>query len=869
MNFRLPGKARALPSLLAILFSLLVASGCGLVVDNSERLERAKEALAAGDYRIVTIESKTVLQDEPDNVEARLLLARGSLGLYDGPTAETNLRRAIELGAPLNEVAVDLGRALMLNGDFEAVLAEISRDLATDQAQKHAIMQLRADARMGIGLTVVARSVYEEILEEDEGNINARLGVASSYAAEGDYEAARNEIDIALELAPDNVRAWLASGSIASDAQDSATALAHYQHASELAEASASARDKVAALSGIVEAHLTLGNLEAAQASLQPLLQLAPEDIGVKYLVARTAFVSKDYDAADASLREVLQVSPSFLPGRLLMGAVQLELGRLGQAESYVSGVISAAPRSHEARAILAEIRMRQGRADDVAAILDPVLDSAGDEIRTLAVRASLQSGQHETTINYLREQLAKDPDSPDLQMQLAAALVVTGDHEEAQAILANVSADTDESAFQRDMIGVYSLLGQAKGDEALREATALAQRFDDDPRAHNLLGTVAMALGRLEQARASFAEGQEILPNSISTYMNIAAIDIQLGDVGAARDQLTAAQKLQPGSPNIMVALARLEGRAGDTAAARGWLEKAREAAPRDMTTLVFLTRFLLSEDDAAGAETVAREALTIDADVPAAHNLLGLALEGQDKQAEAIEQFEKALQLAPEEREYQSNLVRALMASGDFAAAERALTASGGVNLDDIDQASMVAALRVRQGDLKGALNIADSLKQKHPGTGAPFAIEAELLAADGQYAKASEAYDKALLLSGSDRSLAFRAFVVRKRGNLPDPEAPLLDYLRIQPADAEIRRNVAFSFQSRGEAQKAVEHFELALRDAPNDVQVLAGLAKSLAETGDTDRAATLLEKALAESNDFPGRDDAKRLLEKLRN
>jgi tetratricopeptide (TPR) repeat protein len=207
--------------------------------------------------------------------------------------------------------------------------------------------------------------------------------------------------------------------------------------------------------------------------------------------------------------------------------------------------------------------------------------------------------------------------------------------------------------------------------------------------------------------------------------------------------------------------------------------------------------------------------------------------------------------------------------MASGDFAAAEGALTASGGVNLDDIDQASMVAALRVRQGDLKGALEVADSLKQKHPGTGAPFAIEAELLAADGQYAKASEAYDKALLLSGADRSLAFRAFVVRKRGNLPDPEAPLLDYLRIQPADAEIRRNAALSLQSRGESRRAVEHFEVALRDAPNDVQVLAGLAKSLAETGNSDRAATLLEQALAESNDFPGRDDAKRLLEKLRN
>jgi putative PEP-CTERM system TPR-repeat lipoprotein len=541
----------------------------------------------------------------------------------------------------------------------------------------------------------------------------------------------------------------------------------------------------------------------------------------------------------------------------------------LGQAESYISGVISAAPRSHEARAILAEIRMRQGRADDVAAILEPILDSAGSEVRALAVRASMQAGQHNTSINYLREQLANNPDNPDLQIQLAAALVVAGQHDAAQAILAEIKIKTGESEIQRDMIRIYSLLGRAKSDDALRQAIALAERFPDDPRAHNLLGNVALVLGRVEQARNSLARAQELLPTSLPAYLNIAAIDIQQGDFDAARGQLTAALELAPDSPDIMVSLARLEGYAGDKGAARRWLEQARDTAPRDMTPHIFLTRFLLSENDAEGAEAVARDALAIDANEPAAINLLGLALEGQGKLAEAIPQFERALQLAPEQRQYQSNMTRVLMASGDFAKAEQVLTGSGGVNLDDIEQASMVAALRARQNDLNGALEIAESLKQRHPGNGAPFAIEAELLSADGQYAKASDSYDQALMLSGADRSLALRAFVVRNRGRIPNPEQPLLAYLRQQPEDAEVRWNAAISFLSRGETSKAIEHFELALKDAPNDVGVLTGLAQALIETGDNQRAAKLLEQALAESPDYEGRDEVERLLESLKN
>jgi Flp pilus assembly protein TadD len=416
-------------------------------------------------------------------------------------------------------------------------------------------------------------------------------------------------------------------------------------------------------------------------------------------------------------------------------------------------------------------------------------------------------------------------------------------------------------------MIGVYSLLGQAKTDEALREAKSLTEQFPDDPRAHNLLGNVALALGQLEQARDSLAKEQAIVPNLVSTYLNIAAIDIQLGNLDSARDQLNSALEIEPNSPNIMVSLARLEGRAGDTAAARGWLEKARDAAPAAVSPRIFLARLLLSENDPAAAEAAAREAAALDNMEPLAHNLVGISCERQEKFDEAIEAFQKAIDISPTYPEYKANLVRVQMAAKRFDEAEKTLLGDGDVNLDDIQQASMVAAVRARQDDLEGALAIADALKERHPGTSDPHVIEAELLAAKERYAEASKAYDAAMSISGPTQMLAFRAFLVRKRGNLAEPESPLLSYLQREPSDVEMRRNAAISFLSRKEYGEAIEHFELALTSAPDDVRAMAGLGEALAGSGDTERAKSILERALAESADFPGREEAKRVLESI--
>jgi tetratricopeptide (TPR) repeat protein len=114
----------ALPMLLV--FGLM--SACGLAMDNQDRLDRAQDAYEDGDFQAAVIDVKNVLQDEPDNAEARVLLGRASLRANDPQSAEKEFRRALDLNVPLQVVAIDLGQAMLRLGQFNEILNEIDEE---------------------------------------------------------------------------------------------------------------------------------------------------------------------------------------------------------------------------------------------------------------------------------------------------------------------------------------------------------------------------------------------------------------------------------------------------------------------------------------------------------------------------------------------------------------------------------------------------------------------------------------------------------------------------------------------------------------------------------------------------------------------
>ncbi|HEX2138443.1 MAG TPA: XrtA/PEP-CTERM system TPR-repeat protein PrsT, partial [Woeseiaceae bacterium] len=381
-------------------------------------------------------------------------------------------------------------------------------------------------------------------------------------------------------------------------------------------------------------------------------------------------------------------------------------------------------------------------------------------------------------------------------------------------------------------------------------DAQAMAERWPEDARVRNLAGGIALSLERPEVARASFAEAQALEPDDIATYLNIANIDLQQGDLAGARVQLETALERQPTAIQPMMALAKLEARAEDIDAALQWLEKTRAAAPDAVEPRVLLARVYLDEREFASAERAAAEIVALEPASAEAHNLRGLAQQGLGDTAAALASFSEAERLAPEQSMYRMNKARAELAAGDAEQAEQTLVGDGGLDLDDIRAAVMVAALRAREGDAAAAMKIAKDLQARHPEDAVPFALEAELLAAAKQYESAAAIYDKALSLRPEDPRLVMRAYRVRNTGRMADRTKPLADYLQRRPLDADIRVVVAQDYQQRGDSERAISEYEQVLATDPDNFVALNNLAWEYFQTGDP-RAEETARRALAQS------------------
>ena len=832
-----------------ILFSfLLLAAGCGLAMDHGERLQRAGQAYEAGEYRAAVIDTKRILQDEPDNRAARLLLGRASLRAGDPATAEVELRRAIELGADVSRVAVDLGEALIRLGRYNEMLEEIRPDMAAGEEERLSILRLRGDATMGLQLPGSARDIYLEVLEAAPDDSRARLGLASTYVAQQDYAEARRILDELLAADPDFSPGWRASASLRLSSGDAESAVKDFERAVELSAADAEPEGQAQALGGLIEAHLAAGDTAAAKAAVAQLRSLTGGNVASRYLAARVAYLEQDLETAQTELQQVLKAAPEYRPAQLLLGAVNLQRGNLGQAEMYLSAVVAAAPESANARRLLAETRLRQDRAEEAREVLRPLLGGDDRDAATLnlAVRASLEAGDYDNAIAYLNEVAGSAPDEPGIQLDLAAAYLAAGEADKAEAVIRALPEDAGDASYRRDFLQVMAPLRRGDPTTAMREAEAMLERWPDDARVRNLIGGVALSMDRLDEAREHFVAAQQTAPDEIAAYINVARIDTRQGNFDSARQQYLAALEQRPDSARLMVALGQLEARAANRDAAVEWLEKARQADAEALAPRALLSRFYVAENQFESARRVAEEAVTLQPDSAELQNLLGLAHQALGDHADAYAAFERAAELGPDEQVYRINKARAEMALGDTRTAEETLRAAGGDDPANLRTASMVAIARARQGDVDAALEIAESLQARHPEDAVPYALEGELLASRQDYAGAAAAFGKALALRPEDRRLAFRAFRARAEGGIADPAEPLMAYLRDHPEDTAARLTVAQHYQTSGQGSRAIAEYERILQSEPENFVALNNLAWEYAQSGNP-RAESIARRA----------------------
>jgi len=234
--------------LTVVAFSALNA-GCDSFRSEAERVERARQAVAAGEYRAASLELNRVLDSNPENPEARLVLAELSLAVGDARTADRDLQRALAAGLAPERAAVLHGRVMLATDRATTLLQQINAGALPAPEPDRSV--LKGDALAALGEMAAADAAYRAALDQQPGHLRATVGLALTLAARERSGEALELLAGYLDAHPGAAEAWLLRGDILSREARFSEAEAAFRQATSGNVRGLSLPQQVSALSGL------------------------------------------------------------------------------------------------------------------------------------------------------------------------------------------------------------------------------------------------------------------------------------------------------------------------------------------------------------------------------------------------------------------------------------------------------------------------------------------------------------------------------------------------------------------------------------------------------------------------------------------
>ncbi len=357
-------------------------------------------------------------------------------------------------------------------------------------------------------------------------------------------------------------------------------------------------------------------------------------------------------------------------------------------------------------------------------------------------------------------------PNSAHVPLLRAAVRQARGDPKGAAALVADAVRLAPNDNVLLYNATMFLLMG-GRADEALAAADRAIQMAAPNARLHNVRGNVRFDKGDSQGALDDFAEAIRLEPGGAVPYSNAGYVLYANGRYPEALKAYEDALQRSPGTPDYLEAHAAV-------LAALNRLEEAEAD----------LDRVIAARPDGP------------------AYSNRGAMRSKRGRYAEAFEDYERALKLAPNDAGVPYNL----------------------------------GLLRLREGKPADAIAPFRRALEMGRATADGWKGLAQALLKTGQFAEAEIAFTKSLELKGGDANvLADRA---QARGNLGKLDAALEDELAahaISPDDAGIVRDVGVSYAKLHRFEEALPYLEKAFAAGKLDIGPLLAEGLSQADRG----------------------------------
>ena len=824
---------------LAALLCLALVGACDRVdrATDSGHLEQAKSFEAKGDYLAAIVESKNALQKNPQNLDARLFLGNLYVKLGQGKDAEPVLKQAQEQGADEQAIAVPMGQALFLQGDFKRVLAEVAPSPSLTAANLARIHAIRGEAQLALGRFADAAASYQRALAAEPDLAEALVGQARLAMSARNYDKAAALLQQVLDKSPTNAGALLGRADLARLMGKPDEAIAAFQKVLDLYPYHLAAHFSLASL------YVQAGKFDEASKHVEVVRTTPGATVMANYLQAMVEFGKQNYAAARQPIQKVLAVAPEHLPTLLLAGATEYSLGSNELAEKYLRQALGLAPNAMIARKLLAATLLKTGQVPQAIETLQLAVKQSPDDaaLMRMAGDAQMRARNFTAASEYFAKAVALDPKNANTKTLLGVSRLAEGDTDRAMADLEAVIA-SNPLDYKADLVVIVAHMSRNEYDQAMKAIDVLEKKQPANPTTFNFRGGVLMAKNDLAGARSAFEKSLALDPTYVPAAINLARLDLNEKKPDAAKKRFAVILEKDPRNVEALLALADLA-RVTSAPAAEylSALDRAAEADPKAVKPLVLISQNSVRSDPKR-ALLAARKAFALTPNEPEVLDALGMAQVALGENSGAQSAYSKLVVLQPNSPVAHFRLASVLVHNGNQASAKRSLQRALELKPDYLEAQAELIGLELNAGNSAEALKLSRKVQLSVPESPVGYVLEGDAFMVAKAYSKAASSYEKAFSIARNGPIVVKIHSAYSAAGKRAIADTRVQDWLKETPDDIGARYYLASSAQVNRQYALAIEQYGYILRKRPEDPVVLNDLAWVYAQVKDPRALAT---------------------------
>lgn len=794
--------------------SLAVVALCGLVAcgqaDDGETdllqveayLDVADLYRTQGQFRAAVIEAQNALQIAPGYANTRLFISRLYLDIGDNSQSIELLTTLVEERPDNTEAILLLAEAHLNSGNPLETLSYLDNLNPENSEQQNKGDWLRGNAQAATGEPQAAEATFQAILSTNSDYVDALISLSKLDYRGGNIDDSLGYMERAIALEPTDLDLWIWRGQFA---------LLQEQYP-EAEEALFEALDIMS-----VYDLTTAKRFSVLQSVLIPLQMQQKNDQALRYaqIIAESPqgqfqevyssavsfFESGDFAAAEETLNGILASSPDHPGSNILLGMTQYAQGNYAAAADSLVGLANIEGASPQIIKTLAATHLRLNQPDSALTVLTEALSRYPQDASLLAmIGVSQQSmGNMQESVESFTQALDLQPDTAEIHFALAGSNFYLQDFDGAIFNL-NETLRINPGFTEAKTTLIDLHLSQQNFDLA---RAAVQSWLDLDAGSViniNLAGRVAFSEGNTAEARQFFDSSLRGNESDVLSRLFLARIDLIDENYLGAQSGFMAVLDYEPSNVEAISGILAMGDMSGTADARIADVQRIIDEDTEGFIPALVLSQYYLGRNELSEAMESAQVAYSRDENRFTENTVIEITL----RQANIA-------------RQDQDNATASLLVESVLE-----------IQSDNIPAITVAIGIANETGDNAIADAYIAQIKELQPDSSYGFEVEGDLYVARGDLELAASAFERAWGINVTpDIGIKFHRILIAL--NRDAEVARMLDtWVAALPDGAAVNMLLALGYQENGQDSEAIESYEVAIQQQPDNIVVLNNLA-----------------------------------------